>query len=221
MKILYKILMCIVLSAPIAKGQSINYSNLDSSSNHMSYLNFGYDYGLVLELGYGYKIDMKNPLWIQADISKPMGGDFGDDIKTRLGVSYKAFEYNQFVITAQAYGNYRTHETEFVQMKSFGSEFSGIIGRYGSKWITELEVGFDKAIVTQLNHSDAYKENYTGVQDGWYLPTAGNWFYGIRFGRSLGTNSLLSMDIGATNAQGSDRNALLPRYVKLGFSKTF
>lgn len=207
--------------APTATGQSINLSTSDPGSKHMAYLNFGYDYGLVTQFGYGYKIKTSVPLWAAIDFSRPMGGDVFDDLKTRVGVQYKITDFSNFALTARIHANYRAHQNEFVKMKSFGSEFSSLLGWYGSKWIAEAELGFDKAIITQLGHSDIFRENYSGVRDGWYIPAGGNWFYGFKCGRSIGNNALFSLELGATNAQGSDRNALIPRYLKFGFSKTF
>ena len=219
MKIIIKIIFCILCGATMTNSQSLNWNNTDTSSSHMTYFNFGLDYGITTEIGYGYKIKKNLPLWLQVDISKPMGGELFDDFKSRAGFQLKAFSHNNFAVIAKMSANYRTHSSELVSMKSWGSEASAAVGWYSSKWMVELEGGFDKAIITQLKHTDVYRGNYDGVQDDWYIPAGGNWFYGFRSGRTFGKNLLVTLEIGVTDAQGSDRNALLPRYLTFGFLK--
>lgn len=219
MKYIFKITLCILFSAPFVNGQSLNWSQSDSSSSHMVYLNFGYDFGAVTEIGYGYRPKKDWPLWAQVDFSQPMGGDQFDDFKARAGFQLQAFSYRNFAVIARLHATYRAHQNDFAGMKSWGSEASAAVGWYGSKWLVEWEVGFDKAIITQLNHTDAYRENYADVQDGWYIPAGGQWFYGIKAGRTFGKNLIASIELGATNAQGSDKNAFIPRYFTIGLLK--
>ena len=221
MNAIIKIILCTIVSATFANGQSLNWSTSDTSNSHMVYLNFGMEYGVVTQLGYGYKLKKDWPLWAQVDISRPMGGELFDDFKTRAGFQLKAFSYNNFALVTRIHAIYRVHSNELVGMKSWGSEASVAVGWYGSKWILELEGGFDKAIITQLVHADAYKENYANVKDNWYRPASGNWSYGFKAGRTVGKNLLLSLEIGATNAQGTDVNALIPAYLKIGALKPF
>jgi len=210
-----------LISVGVAKSQSINWSATDTSSNHLVYLNFGYEYGVVTQIGYAHKLKKEWPLLAQIDFSRPMGGDIFDDFKIRSGFQLKAYSYNNFSIITRLYANYRAHQSTFVGMKSWGSEASAALGYYSSKWIVELEVGFDKAIITQLDHSDAYKENYGTVLDSWYIPAGGNWFYGIKTGRTFGKDLTVSLELGRTNAQGSHTNALIPLYLKIGVLKPF
>lgn len=221
MKSIITLIVCIILCSSIGHSQSINWSNTDTNSTHMTYLSIGYDYGVTTQVGYGYQLKKDWPLWAQVDISIPMGSALFDDTKTRLGVQLKAFSFNNFAVITRIHVNYRTYQNSFVGMKSFGSEASVATGWYGSRWLFELEAGFDKAITTQLNHTDKFKESYASVQDGWYHNTGGNWFYGIKAGRTFGTNLIASIELGVTNAQGPGPNALLPRYFGLGIVKPF
>jgi len=210
-----------MISVTITNGQSINWSTPDTSTNHVTYLNFGYDFGLTTQIGCAYKLKKEWPLWLQLDFSRPMGGDIFDDFKTRAGMQLKALSYGNFAVITKLHANYRAHQSHFVRMKSWGTEASTALGLYSTKWLVELEAGFDKAIITQLSHSEAYKDNYAGVKDSWYIPAGGNWFYGFKTGRTFGKNLVLSLKIGKTNAQGSDKDALIPAYLEIGMLKPF
>jgi len=71
-------------------------------------------------------------------------------------------------------------------MASFGAETSASVGYYKPKWHVEATLGFDKSITTHLKHSEEMKANYSSIVDGWFLPSGGNWFYGIQADSLLG-----------------------------------
>jgi hypothetical protein len=102
-------------------------------------------------------------------------------------------------------------------MLNFGSEFSLTAGYYRSKWHAAVEFGFDKAIVTHIKHSRLYTEYNPGVKDGWYIPTAGNFFYGLQGGFSFGTNDLYAK-FGKTLAQDFKTEPTVPFYLQLGWN---
>lgn len=108
-----------------------------------------------------------------------------------------------------------------VRISSFGSEFSVITGYFKPTWHIAAEFGFDKSITSNLKHSDIMKDNYPNIQDGWYIPSGGNYFYGIQASKSIGRSYDISLRLGAINAQGKDENALLPNYAQIGLIKRF
>ena len=139
-----------------------------------------------------------------------------DDIKLSVGGQIELLKRNTFITSASLYGTFNKHETTLVKMTSFGSETSIVSGFYKSNWHIAAELGFNKSIVTNLKHSEALKENLPMINDGWYQSTAGYFFYGVQGSKTIGEKIELSLRLGATNAQGKDRNALLPYYAEVG-----
>lgn len=105
-----------------------------------------------------------------------------DDFKTKIGAQAEVLKIGGFSTTLEAYGVFRRFENDNAQLLNFGSESSAVSGYYMSKWYLAREFGFDKAIVTHIKHSDVLKNYYTEIKSGWYIPTRGNFFYGIQWG---------------------------------------
>jgi len=213
-----KILTMLILVASVscAFAQNINWKSVSEHNKSLAYLNFGYDFGMTAQIGYGYKLNAFRPILLTADYSFPMGKELIDDFKIRLGGQISVFEKSSFVVSARIYGIFRRHQTSLVRMVGFGSELSAIAGYYKPKWHIAGEFGFDKSIITQLKNSDIMREIFPGVTDGWFIPSGGNFFYGVQGGKTFGKSLELSLRIGATNAQSNDENALLPYYTQLG-----
>jgi len=202
-------------------AQSINWNASNTETKHMAYLNLGYDFGMTTQIGYGYKIQTFNPLWLSVDYSMPMGKNLIDDFKMRAGGNLVIYELNDFVLSTSLHGTFKRHENSFVRMAGFGSDLSGKVGYYKSKWHVEGELGFTKSIITNLKHSGEILEYYPNITNGWYIPTGGHWYYGIQIGKTIGQNYLISLNLGQTNAEGKDVNAVLPLYARIGVTRTF
>lgn len=206
-----------MMSLSVSYAQNFNWSSLEEDQKQMAYINFGFDYGVTAQFGYAHKADIFTPVIISFDYSMPMGKDLVDDFKMRLGFQKVVFQKNNFMLTTKVYGNFRRHQTQLVRMMSFGSEISGVVGYYKSRWHLAMEVGFDKAIATHLKQGAEMKENYGGIQDGWFVPTGGNLFCGLQTSKTLGKTKELSLRLGILDAQFDDEDPLLPIYLQLGF----
>jgi len=157
------IIIFALLSVNFSFAQNINWSSINEDQNNLAYLNFGYDFGLTTQVGYGYHLDSNRPILLTVDYSSPMGNDLVDDFKIRLGSQISIYEKNQFMFSAKAYGIFRRHQTKLITMQSFGSELAAIFGYYKSSWHIASEFGFDKSITTHLKQSDIMKENYPSI----------------------------------------------------------
>ena len=216
--------MCILLVmtfAGICNAQNINWRSLNDEQPNLAYLNFGYDFGLTAHLGYARSIQTFRPILLSADYSFPMGKQLLDDFKIRYGGQIEIVELNNFSASARIFGNFKRRETELVRIIGFGAELSALVGYYKPKWHIAAEFGFDKSITTHLKHSDIMRDNYGKINDGWYLPSGGHYFYGIQASKTLSRSLEISMKMGLTNAQGNDEDALLPYYFQLGLLKRF
>lgn len=217
----YIIIIIAFMSVSTTYAQNINWSSINEDQAPLTYLNFGYDFGLTSQIGYGHKLDLNRPVLLTADYSFPMGKNLVDDFKVRLGGQISIYEKNNFHLSAKVYGVFRQHQTNLVSMSNFGSEISAIIGYYKPSWHIAGEFGFDKAIVTQLKHSDELQENHSSIQDAWYTGSGGHFYYGIQGSKTIGRNFDLSLRIGLTDAQFNDENAVLPYYTQFGLIYKF
>ena len=72
-----------------------------------------------------------------------------------------------------------------------------------------------------LSGCTSHKENYPNIKDGWYLPSGGNFFYGIQASKTIKKTFDISARLGGTNAQSDNENAILPYYAQLGIMVRF
>jgi len=56
MKIIKTVVM-LILCIYTTKAQNINWKSLNENEKHLAYLNFGYDFGITTQVGYGYKLN--------------------------------------------------------------------------------------------------------------------------------------------------------------------
>ena len=198
-------------------AQNINWKNLQPSQKHIVNLNLGFDNATVVGIGYGYRLTTKMPLVLNIEYSMPFGDNTFDDHKTKIGGQLNVVHAGNFFTTVKAYGVIRRYENDLTRMINFGSEFSATAGVYTSKWFVAGEFGFDKAITTQLTHSDLMKEYNPGVQSGWYIPNGGNFIYGLQTGYSFKGNDLY-VKLGKTKTQDLKTTSMIPWYFQLGWS---
>jgi hypothetical protein len=161
------------------------------------------------------------PVVLNLEYSFPSGKFVTDDFKSKIGGKIRVFEIKNFVFSANISGVYRRYETDFVRMKNFGSDFAGIVGYYRSRWFVAGEVGFDKAIVTNLKHSQSYTDIYPDVTDGWYSPpSGGNFYYGIQTGFSFQQHDI-TIKAGKVITQDFKTEPTVPLFAQIGYNFKF
>jgi len=201
-------------------AQNINWRNLQPAQKHIITLNANFDNAFALGIGYGYHLKSRLPLVLNLEYSMPMGNTPFDDLKTKIGGQMEVYANKNFSTTIKAYGIIRRFQNDMTRLVNFGSEFSAVSGYYKQKWYVAGEIGFDKAIVTHVKHSTLMKEYNPSVVTGWYLPTGGNFFYGVQSGLTLGKSDL-NLRIGKTLTQDFKTKPLVPFYFQLGWNKRF
>lgn len=221
MKNLISISIIFFLISNTSIGQNLNWMSANSESNHTANLSIGYDFGLVTQVGHSYNLKTKVPIWINSNISIPFGANRLDDLKMKLGLQIPVFQRKSFLVTMGANSIYRSYQSGLVMMKGFGAELKSNIGIYKSNKHIALKVGFDKSIVTHLSHTELMKQNFAEIKSGWFLDTGGYWSYGINLGRSIKQQFYVTLDLGLTNAQGDDQDALIPIFMNIHLAKTF
>jgi len=220
----HKIVMLIsalILAMSSMHAQTINWGSLDSN-RHIINANAGFEYGAVFGVGYGYQIKSNLfPMIANVEYSFPSGENLFDDFKTKIGMQISLFEFHHFQFSTKLHGVFRRYETDYARVLNFGSDLSGIIGYYRSKWFVAGEVGFDKAIITHLKHTTLYSDQFPDVADGWFGPTTGgNFYYGMQAGYSFGKNDLY-VRAGKVLTQDFKTSPLIPAYAQLGYNIKF
>ena len=221
MKTLVKVtLAAMVLAAP-GYSQNINWRSLGEDQRNLIQFNAGYDYGATAQVGFNHVFTLVRPVSVGIDYSMPMGSTLTDDFKVRLGGQVEVVDIDGWSATVKILSNFRRYQTPLVRIVSFGADFAFLAGYYSTTWFAAGEIGFDKAVTSELKHSDIMKTNFPGIRDGWYVPTGGNWYYGIQGGKTIGETFEVSLRLGATNAQLDDENAVVPLYLQLGLGVRF
>jgi hypothetical protein len=209
--------LCLYLSS---QGQTINWATMQNT-RHIGSVFGGYDYGFNYGIAYGYHLKSKLPIVIMASHAQPAGEKVFDDFKTKAGVVVRVYEVNNFQFAARVQGIFRRFENQYVTMLNFGSDLSATAGYYKPSWFVAGEFGFDKAIVTNFQHTNAFRENFPDVKDGWYQPaTGGNFYYGIQTGYSFGANDI-TLNAGKVIQQDFRTDPTIPFYIQVGYNRRF
>ncbi|MBD3289498.1 hypothetical protein GF337_11905 [candidate division KSB1 bacterium] len=212
----------ILMTITISNAQDVNWKSVDPGQRSLGHFQFGYDYGVTVQLGYSRFANIYKPVLFTLDYSFPMGEKLFDDFTLRYGGQVEIYKINNISVTGKILGNFRRYQTSMVRIASFGADFSVLAGFYKSSWHIAGELGFDKAISSHLKHSEEYRNNvWAEIKDGWYVPTGGNWYYGIQGSKTIGGTYDITLRAGATNAQGNDEDSMLPFYFQLGLNKKF
>ena len=220
MKKITIISLVLLILSKISFSQQVNWRAFKEGQQHIINVNMGIDYGTTFGLGYGYKLKTKIPLIANIEYSFPGGKTMFDDFKTKFGGQAEVLKMGNFSTTLRVYGVFRRFENESARFLNFGSEFSTAFGYYKLKWYVAGEIGFDKAITTNVKHSQWAHENNPDIQDGWYLPTGGNFSYGIQSGISFNSNDLY-MKLGKLITQDFKTSPYLPYYLQVGYNRRF
>ncbi len=221
MKKMLGIIALVVATFTTGHTQIVNWRSLQENQPNLVQLDFGLDYGTTVQLGYSRAFDWFRPVVLGLDFSSPMGNVLVDDFKVRLGGQMEVLQIGGFSATVRIQSNFRRYENQMVEIVSFGSDLGLVTGYYASTWHVAGEFGFDKSIVSHFGHSDIMRSSFPAIRDGWFLPTGGNYYYGIQAGKTLGDTYALSLRVGATDAQFDDENSMLPYYIQAGLGIRF
>jgi hypothetical protein len=218
----YLLIPMLALFTGSVSAQTLNWASLKEENKHIVNANLGVEYGAVYGAGYGYQFKTRLfPVVADVEYSFPSGDKIFDDFKTKIGGQIRWIAYHNFQFSTKIHGVFRRYENDFVAMSNFGSDISGIVGYYQVKWFVAGEAGFDKAIVTHFKHSQAYKDQYPGVVDGWYEPAAGgNFYYGLQAGFSFRKNDIY-LRAGKVLTQNFKTTPLIPFYGQVGYNIKF
>lgn len=216
-----KLLIVFALSFYIfqrAEAQTVNWDALENT-RHIISPAVGWDYSISYSLGYGYQLKTKVPIVLITNFSIPSGENLLDDFKTKIGGQVLLLNTSNLKGGITIKGIYRRYENPLVRLQNFGSEMKGTLGYYKPRWFVAGEFGFDKAIVTNFEHSELYRETiYGDAKNGWYQPaTGGNFLYGLQTGYSF-KKADITLNFGKVMTQDFMTTPLIPFYLRLGYN---
>jgi hypothetical protein len=217
-KILVLLAACAATS--FCRAQEINWQNFKDGKGHVAGVKAGWDYGMVVGVNYGQKLKTRLPVFVSIEYSSPFGKNVFDDFKTKLGGQVRVVKVNNFIVTGKVYGVFSRYENDMARLFDFGSEFSLTAGYYRNKWYLAGEAGFDKAISTHIKNSDNMKSNYPAIVDGWYVPTGGNFCFGIVSGYTFKSNDLY-IKTGKMLTENFKTTPTVPLYLQFGYNRRF
>lgn len=220
MKRIHSIAAILLFYCGNASAQTINWRSFKKEEKLIAGINAGWDYGFTAGVGMGYKFNTGWPLVVHGEFSVPAGKDVFDDFKTKLALQSELVQWNNFSLSAKVAGIFRQYTSPLVQLSNYGAELTVATGYYKRRWYIAAEAGFDKAITTRFKHSREMKDNYPAVQDGWYIPTGGNFLYGLQGGWSPGKNDI-GIKIGKVLTQDFKTTPMIPFAFQLSFNRRF
>jgi hypothetical protein len=218
---LTKIIMGLLLLAAAQDTRAQwNVARFEASRNY-AYTTFGLNPAVVPAVGYGRVVRLADHNFqFTADLGVVAASLDVSDFRGRLAVQTSMVRWRSVHFAGSATFITRGTENSIYNGFNFGADFTGALGVYRGSWFAAGEFGFDKAIVTYIEHSDWYRTYYyAGAKDGWYLATGGTFHYGFAGGIPLGRAEVIGR-FGWT--QTEDFNDLMPpMYASLGVGVAF
>jgi hypothetical protein len=168
------------------KAQAIHPRNVKDTTTYRVYLSSGLDFGVTTTGGLLYKFQFDGlTLSGGAEIDFPAGDRLTDDYKIALPLEGWLFPAEHFALSIAIKQEFRQTKNWAYTHINFGNEFA--MHAYCSRniWFAGTEVSYDRAWLTHIRHSAAYRDGYPEAKSGWYSTTAGNFKLGLLTGVSL------------------------------------
>ncbi|MDH5681280.1 MAG: hypothetical protein OEZ36_06825, partial [Spirochaetota bacterium] len=169
-----------------ANSYSTEVFNLKKPGENHLYFNFEFDPTFAVVLGYSrtFYLDFINRnLTLAVDYTLPI---------FLLDMKHYRFEFTNRIplFDSQSWNivnrfsllNAGTDNGLYVGNK-FSINEGLLLGYFQPKWYSAVEVGFEKNLLTYIEHSDKYKSQiYPNAKDGWYKSTGSKYVLAIQGG---------------------------------------
>jgi hypothetical protein len=187
------IVIAVLLAAPLtAHAQDLNFGALDENTNVVT-VTTGAEDGLMLGTGYGRVLSVADrSIVLGGDLTLPWGDVDIDDFRLRASALAPIVEHGPWKLIGGLAAMVRGTKNDIARMIGVGSDVAIVAGRYAPRWFAAAELGFDWAIATHVEHSDAYRMTvYADARDGWYGNAGGMLRAGIEGGLSFGRHDVI------------------------------
>ncbi len=203
----------------VACGQW-NLARLTPGETRM-HLTLGVDPSVVPSLGY-HRVTSLFGATAQFGLEAGVVAGEADlrDYRVRLGGQVQLVRHRGLRLAASATAITRGTSNDVYRAVNFGADLGAVGGLYRQGWFVAGEIGFDKAVITHLTHSQQYRDQYyPDAKDGWYLDNGGTWRFGVVSGVAIGSTELM-LRAGVPRTQGGE-SLPLPAYLSLGVGVRF
>ncbi|RIW13340.1 hypothetical protein D0X99_16315 [Algoriphagus lacus] len=201
-------------------AQNYNWAKLDSVNN-LARIYTGLDHSFAFGLHYGRILNGKKVIWAPfADVSFPSGDPVGDDYNFKIGTLARLFQFEDWKFSFNVSIVNRQNSNPFVKMQSLGSESGFQFGYYKLKWYANLNFSVGSSIVTNFQHTEAYKGNFSGAKDGWYENASNSQLFSVNTGYSLRKMDA-TLSLGLLRTEEFKSSPSLPYYIKIGLNYLF
>ena len=213
------IIIAALLAAPLAAhAQDLNYGSIDEDT-HVATITTGTEHGLVLGAGYAHATSLADRLLVlRGDVTLGWAEVDVEDFRVRVGAQAPLVVLGRWQLVGGLTSLVRGTNNEQSRMINVGLDSSLLAGYYARRGFVALEGGFDWALATHVEHSDAYRmQAYEGARDGWYRHAGGTFRYGLQAGVSFGKNDII-LRAGKLHAIDG-QPTMFPFYGTLGYDR--
>jgi hypothetical protein len=179
----------------------------------------GADFGTNYGLSYGYKLPGSHPIVLGAELSVPFGNQLLDDWKVRLNGQSELWHNDRLSWGIKPGIILRRYQSDAARLYNIGAEITTTFGYYRPKWGGAIEVNYDRALFTHIQHN-MLRDYYPAIRDGWYGGTGGNFKFGIKANYSFKSWNIV-VKTGKMYAQDFKDNPTLPFFFDIWLVKYF
>lgn len=219
-KLLCSVLFIITLVPFQGFAQEINWRSLSSETRHLGAINVGGDYGSYFGGSYGYVLKRgASSIILGHELTLPFGSDAVDDFKMKTSLQGELWRSETLSFAVKSGLIFRGYESEMARMYNLGADITFSFGYLKPNWGIEGIANYDRSMATHIDNK-LLKEYYPEIKDGWYDSSGGNFKFGIRGNRSLGS-TIMFLNIGKATGQDFEDDPTLPFYFDLAFQRQF
>jgi opacity protein-like surface antigen len=218
--LLFCVLFIITLAPFQGVAQEINWRSLSPETKHLGSINVGGDYGSYFGGSYGYQWKRgTSSIIIGHELTLPFGDDVLDDFKMKTSMQSELWRAESLSLAVKTGFIFRGYESEMASMYNVGADITLSFGYLKSRWGLEAIMNYDRSMATHIDNK-LLKEYYPEIKDGWYDSSGGNFKFGIRANRSLGS-SILFLNFGKAFGQDFEDNPTLPFYFDVSLQRQY
>lgn len=201
-------------------AQEVNWRALSSTSSHLGSLNVGGDYGSYYGFSYGYhlKSEARSIIFGQ-ELTLPFGDELMDDFKMKTSVQSELWHSETLSFAIKSGLIFRGYESEMARMYNLGADITFTFGYLKPRWGIEAFTNYDRSMATHIDNK-LLKEYYPEIKDGWYDSSGGNYKFGVRGNRSIGS-TIVFLNVGKAFGQDFEDDPTLPFYFDLSLQRQF
>ncbi|MGD8319995.1 MAG: hypothetical protein PVJ02_06060 [Gemmatimonadota bacterium] len=171
-------------------AQTSNLGRAKPSSYGVS-LSFGLDPAVVTEVGITRWTGVGDRvLGLSLEVALPVAELDVHDYRANAAATMSLVRAGTFHLATRLGVSVRGTQNANFTAHGFGTDMVVLVGHYGRRTFAAVEAGYDKSVLTHIEHRPLYLANYPDAVDGWYRDSAGTVRLGLNTGLSLGRMDL-------------------------------